>query len=60
MVRQEIHEYGESVVGCAELRVLCPDEVAPSAQWNAISRIAMSEGWSFTYFPNGSVGFANL
>jgi hypothetical protein len=45
---------------CAELRVLCPDEVPVSTQWNAIARIAKSEGWSFTYFPDGSVGFANL
>jgi hypothetical protein len=60
IVRQEIQEYGESVVGCEELRVLCPDEVPVSTQWNAIARIAESEGWSFTYFPNGSVGFANL
>lgn len=60
MVRQEIQEYGESVVGCAELRVLCPDEVPASTQWNVIARIAKSEGWSFTYFPNGSVGFAKL
>jgi hypothetical protein len=40
--------------------VLCPDEIPPSNQWNAIAKIAMSEGWSFTYFPNGSVAFANL
>ena len=60
MVRQEIKEYGESVVGCDELRVLCPDEVPASTQWNAIARIARSEGWSFTFFPNGSVAFASL
>jgi hypothetical protein len=60
VIRREILEKGESVVGCGELRVLCPDEVPASIQWNAIAKIAMSEGWSFTYFPNGSVGFANL
>jgi hypothetical protein len=60
MVRQEIQEHGESVVGCEELRVLCPDEVPVSTQWNAIAKIAMSEGWSFTYFPDGTVAFANL
>jgi hypothetical protein len=60
IVRQEIQECGESVVGCEELRVLCPDEVPASTQWNAVARIAKSEGWSFTYFPDGSVGFANL
>jgi hypothetical protein len=59
-VRQEIQEYGESVICCEELRVLCPDEVPVSTQWSAIAKIAMSEGWSFTYFPNGNVGFANL
>jgi hypothetical protein len=59
-VRREIKEHGESVVGCDELRVLCPDEFPASTQWGAIAKIAMREGWSFTYFPNGSVGFANL
>jgi hypothetical protein len=60
MVRQEIQENGESVVGCEELRVLCPDEVPAIIQWNAIAKIAMREGWSFTFFPDGNVGFANL
>jgi hypothetical protein len=60
IVRREIQEYGESVVGCAELRVLCPDEVPASTQWNAIARIAESENWSFTYCPDGSVSFAKL
>lgn len=59
-VRQDIQEHGESIVGCEELRVLCPDEVPVSTQWSAIARIAKGEGWSFTYFPNGNVGFANL
>jgi hypothetical protein len=60
MIRREIAETGESIVGCEELRVLCPDEVPPGIQWNAVANIAMSEGWSFTYFPNGNVAFANL
>ncbi len=59
-VRHEIHECGESVVGCEELRVLCPDEVLTSNQWDAIAKIAISEGWSFTYLPDGSVRFAKL
>jgi hypothetical protein len=59
-VRREIQESGESIVGCEELRVLCPDEFPPSTQWSAIAKIAMREGWSFTFFPNGNVGFANL
>jgi len=59
-VRQEIQDYGESVVGCEELRVLCPDEVPESTQWNAIAKIAKIENWSFTYCPDGSVSFAKL
>jgi hypothetical protein len=59
-VRHEIQEFGESVVGCEELRVLCPDEAPASSQWSAIAKIAMREGWSFTFFPNGNVEFANL
>jgi len=60
IVRQEIQECGVSVVGCEELRVLCPDEVPASTQWNAIARIAKSENWSFTYRPDGSVSFAKF
>jgi hypothetical protein len=59
-VRQEIQEHGGSTVGCEELRVLCLDEVPASSQWDAIARIAKSEGWSFAFFPNGSVQFAKL
>jgi hypothetical protein len=59
-IRGEIQEHGESLVGCEELRVLCPDEVPVINQWNAIAKIARSEKWSFTYFANGSVAFANL
>ncbi len=60
IVRQEIQEHGVSIVGCEELRVLCPDEVPASTQWNAIARIAKSENWSFTYCPDGCVSFAEL
>jgi hypothetical protein len=59
-VRQEIQEHGRSTVGCEELRVLCLDEVPASSRWDAIARIAKSEGWSFAFFPNGSVQFAKL
>jgi hypothetical protein len=39
--------------------VLCPD-VAISGQWGEIARIAIAEKWSFSFFPNGNVRFANL
>jgi hypothetical protein len=41
------------------LHLLFPDTSA-SGHWEAISKIAMSEGWSFTFLPNGSVCFARL
>jgi hypothetical protein len=59
-IRHEIQEYGESIVGCEELRVLCVNEASESGQWNVIAQIAISEGWSFTFFPDGSVRFAKF
>jgi hypothetical protein len=48
-LRQEVQGHGESTVGGDELRVSRPDEFPVSTQWNAIARIAMSDGWSVTY-----------
>jgi len=59
-MRREIQQFGESIVTCEGLRVLCENEVLASNQWNAIAKIAISEEWSFTFFPNGSVRFAKL
>jgi len=58
-IKEEIQAYGESIVAHEQLRVLCAD-LTVSDQWNAIAKIAITEGWSFTFFPNGSVRFANL
>jgi hypothetical protein len=59
-IRNEIQEYGESIVGCEALRGLCLDEIAQSGQWEAIAKISIIEGWCFTFFPNGSVRFAKF
>jgi hypothetical protein len=58
-IRAEIEERGQSIVRGEQLCVLCPD-VWVSGQWGAISKVAIKEGWSFTFFPSGSVGFAKL
>jgi hypothetical protein len=58
-IREEILSRGESIANCAKLLVLCP-EVAISGQWGEIARIAITERWSFTFFPNGDVRFAPL
>jgi len=59
VIRDEIRLHGESIADCAKLLVLCP-EVAVSGQWGEIAQIAIREGWSFTFFPNGDVRFAPL
>lgn len=58
-IREEILERGESIANCPQLLVLCPD-VAISGQWGEVAKIAIVEHWSFTFFPNGDVRFANL
>jgi hypothetical protein len=58
-IRAEIQTQGASTVSCDQLRLLCPD-VSVSGQWNEIAKISMGEGWSFTFFPNGSIRLANL
>jgi len=58
-IRDEIRLRGESVATRTKLLALCPD-VAISGQWGEIAKIAIDEGWSFTFFPNGDVCFANL
>lgn len=59
-MRDAILEYGECVVGRDQLRMLCPEGESATNQWNAIAKIAIDEGWSFTFFPDGSVRFAKL
>lgn len=59
LIREEIRDYGESIVSGAQLRILCGD-VATSAEWGQIAKIAIDERWAFTFFPNGDVRFANL
>src|ERR1039457_1130380 len=58
-IRAEIQAQGASTVNGEQLRLLCPD-VSVSGQWNEIAKISMVEGWSFTFFPNGSIRLANL
>ena len=59
-MRDQIGEYGESILGSEELSVLCADELSASGQWNCIAKLAIDEAWSFTFFPNGNVRFAKL
>jgi hypothetical protein len=58
-IRKEILARGESIANRAKLLALCPD-VSISGQWGEIAKIAIVEHWSFSFFPNGDVRFANL
>ena len=58
-IRAEILAQGESIATCGTLILLCP-HVAISGQWSEIAKIAIAEKWSFSFFPNGDVRFANL
>jgi hypothetical protein len=58
-MRSEIRDTGESLFPCERLHLLFPETLA-SGHWDAISKMAMTEGWSFTFLPNGSVSFARL
>jgi hypothetical protein len=59
-IRAEIRQCGESRVGCAELTLLCPNEVSIAQELNGISEIAEWERWTFEYLPDGRVLFSNL
>lgn len=59
-MRRVIGEVGEIILSYAELRSLYPDSEFISNQWEAVARIAINEKWSFTFFPNGDVRFADL
>ncbi|MEY2563583.1 MAG: hypothetical protein QOH88_1776 [Verrucomicrobiota bacterium] len=58
-IREEIREDGECIVTGTDLRAFCGD-LSVSGQWGQIAKIAIDEGWAFTFFPDGAVRFANL
>ncbi len=58
-IRAEIRDYGESIVGPDQLRILY-DGASIKNEWNALAAISIKEGWSFTMFPAGSIRFAQF
>ena len=56
-IRREIEEAGEAIVGEGELEACAG---ASRGQWDVLATMAIEEGWTFTFFPNGSVRFAKL
>lgn len=59
-MRRDVQVRGECLVPYDELRALCEDALPPRNQWEEIAKIAIDEGWSFTFFPDRSVRFAVL
>ena len=59
-MRHDVRTRGECIVRYDELRALFADNTSPGNQWDEIAKIAIDEGWSFTFFPDRSVRFAAL
>jgi hypothetical protein len=57
-MRRDVEIRGECIVRYDELRALCANAFPPRNQWEEIAKIAIDEGWRFTFFPNNSVRFA--
>ena len=55
-----IEKQGEAFVGYAQIQALCADEVVPRSEWELIAKIAINQGWSFTFLPDRTVRFAKL
>lgn len=59
-MRSAVQLRGECVVPYHELSALCANALPPRNEWEEIAKIAIDEGWSFTFFPDDSVRFAKL
>lgn len=59
-MRRAIQLRGEYIVPYDELSALCAHALPPRNQWEEIAKIAIDEGWSFTFFPDRSVRFEKL
>ena len=59
-MRRAVQVRGECIVPYNELSALCAHALPPRNQWEEIAKIAIDEGWRFTFFPNRSVRFAKL
>lgn len=56
-IRARVARNGGATVGCEELRILCPDYLSVSEQFQRVAYIAEHEGWSFAFLHDGSVRF---
>ena len=55
-MRRDVQVHGECIVRYDELRALCADALPPRNQWEEIAKIAIDEGWSFTFSPIAASG----
>ena len=59
-MRTEIEQSGEALLEPGELNLFHRDELSEDQRWKTIAKIAMTEGWSFTFFPDDTVRFSKL
>ncbi|HVF70603.1 MAG TPA: hypothetical protein VM940_03250 [Chthoniobacterales bacterium] len=58
-IRAAIEQRGEAILSPADVQSLA-GEASGRSGWTMIAALATAGGWSFTFFPNGSVRFASL
>jgi hypothetical protein len=59
-MRRAVQDRGECIVPYDKLSALCAHALPPRNHWEEIAKIAIDEGWSFTFFPDRSVRFEKL
>ena len=59
-MRAEIERSGETLLEAGELNQLGKAGLPDEQQFKTIAKIAIKEGWSFTFLPDDSVRFAKL
>lgn len=56
-IKRELICDGESTVDRIGLGIFVPEGTTATEQFNLISKLAIKEGWSFTFLPDGSIRF---
>jgi hypothetical protein len=59
-MRHDVQVRGECIVPYEELSALYAEAIPPRNQWEEIAKIAIDEGWSFSFYPDRSVRFTML
>ena len=56
-IRERVRRDGSTIVGCDDLRILCPGYLSSADLFFRIEAIARAEGWAFTFLRDLTVEF---